>query len=348
MIPSVMLALLLLLHSASSFRGVPVYISAYDPRRRRSVSFTTATTSTALRGLLDFFDGGMSNDDTNNSIDNIPLEIRNEITLAESKTIAATVRQQRIIIYFTFTLLGITIAFGNAFLSDLRYGEGSPSTDLAYYGFGWVQSNFITSFLLMNKIGGALGLLGAGLSGTLAEVEVRSKKESIEKIWTEMQQRRRRRSIKEEGGGGKTKRRLQQQSSSSSSSGQLSSNRRDNMTGKQKKRLSALEEVLDTTTMDDELTMPSTLSNEANKGVTTVENSIKEEIDTAVDVNTNNKNNEGVLGAIAGFYKKADSMAASQALLLNKELEDRGILEKITDETGLKVVGKKKQNQSKE
>jgi hypothetical protein len=175
------------------------------------------------------------------------------------------------------------------------------------------------------------------LSGTLAEVEVRSKKESIEKIWTEMQ--RRRQSLNEEGVGSKKKRRLQQ-----SSSGQLlSSNRRD-MTGKQKKRLSALEEVLDTT-MDDELTMPSTLSNEAKYGVVTVDNSIKEE-NTAVDDNTNN-NNEGILGAIAGFYKKADSMAASQALLLNKELEDRGIIEKITDETGLKVVGKK-QNQSKD
>ena len=336
--------LLLLLHSASSFRGVPVSSSSssYDPRRRRSVSSiaTTAKTSTALGGgLLDFLNGGTpsnNEDSSNNSIDNIPPEIRNEIYIAESKTAAAQGRQQRIIIYFSLTLLGITIAFGNAFLSDLRYGEGSPSTDLAYYGFGWVQSNFITSFVLMNKIGGALGLLGAGLSGTLAEVEVRSKKESIEKIWTEMQ---RRQSLKEEGVGNKKKRRLQQ----SSSSVQLLSSRRD-MTGKQKKRLSALEEVLDTT-MDDELTMPSTMSNEANDGVVTVDNSIKEE-NTAVDDNTRN-NNEGILGAIAGFYKKADSMAASQALLLNKELEDRGILEKITDETGLKVVGKK-QNQSKE
>ena len=33
-------------------------------------------------------------------------------------------------------------------------------------------------------------------------------------------------------------------------------------------------------------------------------------------------------------------MAASQALLLNKKLEDAGIVEKITDETGLKVIGK--------
>jgi len=33
-------------------------------------------------------------------------------------------------------------------------------------------------------------------------------------------------------------------------------------------------------------------------------------------------------------------MAASQALLLNKKLEDTGVIEKITDETGLKVIGK--------
>ena len=48
----------------------------------------------------------------------------------------------------------------------------------------------------------------------------------------------------------------------------------------------------------------------------------------------------GIFGKIKGFYEKADSMAASQALLLNKELEDRGIVDKITDETGLKVIGK--------
>ena len=53
------------------------------------------------------------------------------------------------------------------------------------------------------------------------------------------------------------------------------------------------------------------------------------------------------------FYEQADNMTASQALLLNKELEDRGVVEKITDETGLKVIGKdaaaaaKLKNQSK-
>lgn len=48
----------------------------------------------------------------------------------------------------------------------------------------------------------------------------------------------------------------------------------------------------------------------------------------------------GIFGKIKGFYEKADSMAASQALLLNKELEDRGVIDKITDESGLKVIGK--------
>ena len=48
----------------------------------------------------------------------------------------------------------------------------------------------------------------------------------------------------------------------------------------------------------------------------------------------------GVLGKIKNFYEQADRMAASQALLLNKELEDRGVIDKITDETGLRVVGK--------
>ena len=48
----------------------------------------------------------------------------------------------------------------------------------------------------------------------------------------------------------------------------------------------------------------------------------------------------GFMGKMKDFYEKADSMAASNALLLNKELEDRGVVEKITDETGLKVIGK--------
>jgi hypothetical protein len=52
------------------------------------------------------------------------------------------------------------------------------------------------------------------------------------------------------------------------------------------------------------------------------------------------KKEEGMMDKLKGWYNKADSMAASQALLLNKKLEEEGILEKITDDTGLKVIGK--------
>jgi hypothetical protein len=41
-------------------------------------------------------------------------------------------------------------------------------------------------------------------------------------------------------------------------------------------------------------------------------------------------------------------MAASQALLLNKKLEDAGVVEKITDETGLKVIGKEEAAKQKQ
>jgi hypothetical protein len=130
---------------------------------------------TILHGL---FDGNNNNNNNDSKADDkkptIPPELLQQITQAEANTPAAQSRQQRIILYFTLTLLGVTTAFFNAFLSSLRYGDGSPSSDLSYYGFEWLQSNCITVFLFTNKIGGGLGLLGAGLAGTLAEVEVRN------------------------------------------------------------------------------------------------------------------------------------------------------------------------------
>lgn len=111
------------------------------------------------------------------------------------------------------------------------------------------------------------------------------------------------------------------------------------MTGRQKKRLSALEELMDEgieseMPPDDvgEISHRRYGGDDVDGIVTDGTNAVAEKED--------GDNDGGILGSIMGFYKKADSMAASQALLLNKELEDRGILEKITDETGLKVVGK--------
>jgi len=209
----------------------------------------------------------------------------------------------------------------NAFLGDLRYGDGAPSTDLAFYGFGWVQDNFLTSFMFLNKIGGGIGLLGAGLSGTLAEVEIRSKKENAEKIWTEMQERRQLKE-KPKKASRKKKRSLAQSS-------------KKDMTGKQKKRMSALEELMD----DDEPVVQQSIEQKETVDIadSTDTSSLGEKEPESID---GTDNDGGIFGKIKGFYKEADSMAASQALLLNKELEDRGVIEKITDETGLKVVGK--------
>ena len=52
------------------------------------------------------------------------------------------------------------------------------------------------------------------------------------------------------------------------------------------------------------------------------------------------KKEEGVWNKVKNFYDQADQMAASQALLLNKALEEKGVVDKITDETGLNVIGK--------
>jgi hypothetical protein len=243
----------------------------------------------------------------------IPPELRDEIYAAEARTPTAQTRPQRILTYGTLTFIGVTIAFFNAFLTSLRYGDGAPSTELSYYGFGWVESNFLTSFFLMNKIGGGLGLLSAGLFGTLAEVEVRSKKENAEKIWEEMQ---RRQAAREVGNVKKSKKKSLPQSSKRA------------MTGKQKKRLSALEELMEEE--KNELFSGPAESDEVVQSAEIQQSQSTEE----------KKEDSGIFSTIKNFYDKADSMAASQALLLNKELEDRGVIEKITDESGLKVIGR--------
>mmetsp|Transcript_25015 Transcript_25015/g.37146 ORF Transcript_25015/g.37146 Transcript_25015/m.37146 type:complete len:336 (-) Transcript_25015:1405-2412(-) len=267
---------------------------------------SSSPSTTTLYGLFD--------DDDSDS--QIPPELQDEIYAAEANTPAAQGRQARVITYIWLTIVGVTTAFFNAFLSDLRFGDGSPSSDLAYYGFEWVQSNPLTGFLFTNKIGGALGLLGAGLSGTLAEVELRSKKENAEKIWEELQ---RRKEAKER----PTKSNKKKKKSRSQSS-------KKDMTGKQKKRMSALEELM----VDDE-----PVAVEVPPVVEATTESQEKEVDQTATSSTE-EGEGGIFGKIKGFYEKADSMAASQALLLNKELEDRGVIDKITDESGLKVVGK--------
>jgi hypothetical protein len=144
-------------------------------------------------------------------------------------------------------ILGIALAFFNGFLTEIRI-NGLPDPDggttanvdvlsslnplanpggsnnmdiLQQAGFGWVLSNPLYKFLFTNKIGGALCLLLGGGSALLAEAEFDSKRINVEKIYEELERRR-----------------AQKTASSSSSTC------RAKQSGKQKKSLKALSEVL--------------------------------------------------------------------------------------------------------
>ena len=103
---------------------------------------------------------------------------------------------------------------------------------------------------------------------------------------------------------------------------------------KNKKRLSALSEVI-----DDEPKVAKAVPEEV-----TSQDTKEEASSSSVEAETKKveetKEEGGIFGKVKELYEKADAMAASQALLLNKELEDRGVVEKITDESGLRVIGK--------
>jgi hypothetical protein len=247
----------------------------------------------------------------------IPKEIEKEIYEAEGNTPAAKERTQRVITYAAVAFVGVLFAFFNAFMTELRNGptpDGNP-VDLVATGFGWVMSNPVTSFLFLNKIGGGICLLGGAGSGLLAEAEFDSRRLNAEKIYGELVKRRE----------GKEKRK------SSSDTKKKGKKRRP---GKEVKRMEALSEVV----------RPGQEETKAEPKGTLAEEIQAEKPDAKVE----KKDDDGLLGKIKGFYEKADNMAASQALLLNKELEERGVVEKITDESGLKVIGKDAASKLKE
>ena len=92
--------------------------------------------------------------------------------------------------------------------------------------------------------------------------------------------------------------------------------------------MNALAEVVVVSEKDETTPAATTVSLPLEKGEPANKSSVQDE------------NKGGILGTIQNFYQRADSLAASQALLLNKKLEEQGLIEKITDETGLKVIGK--------
>ena len=240
----------------------------------------------------------------------IPPELQDEIYRAEANTPAAKERGARVATYATLAFVGIVLAFFSAFITELRntpLPDGQTGDPLTFAGFDWVRSNPITSFLFTNKIGGGICLLGGAGAGLMAEAELDTKRINAEKIFEEMQRRRDQKIMKQQ---------------------KPSPRRKKKKGGKEKKRLGALSEVMveEPKPVAEIKTAEETSTPEAEAKP---EQPVKDE-----------KEGDGLLGTLKGFYEKADNMAASQALLLNKELEDRGIVEKITDETGLKVVGR--------
>jgi hypothetical protein len=263
---------------------------------------------------------------------NIPPDLKDEIYAAEANTAAASERGQRVTLYASIAFVGILVAFFNGFLTELRAPapDGTPGADLFASGFGWVEDNFLFRFMFLNKIGGGIGLLGGAGAGLMAEAELDTKRINAEKIYEELVRRRDAKDNKKQ-----KKRKVAPSTAGSKKKGRRS--------GKSKKRLSALSEVV---TPGDTTTTPSTPKPE------TVETK-------AVAANTETKQEEvgdekkesddgGIFGKMKNLYEQADSIAASQALIMNKNLEDAGVLEKITDESGLKVIGKEEAAKLKE
>jgi hypothetical protein len=267
----------------------------------------------------------------------IPEELKEEIYQAEANTEAAKDRGQRVALYTTLAVFGIGLASFNGFLTELRSDSSSPldMSILEQSGFGWVPANPIFKFLFTNKIGGVLCLLFGGGSGILAEAEFDTKRLNAEKIYEELERRREQRIKKK----------------NKKNTGKVATrSKKMRQSGKEKKRIGALSEVV----MDDDADKISTTTTTATS--TAISGSSDSSLDldkeetpvAAVDDETketsakedDRNEDQSILGKMKDLYEKADSMAASQALIMNKNLEDAGVVEKITDASGLRVIGR--------
>jgi len=249
----------------------------------------------------------------------IPVEIRDDIYRAEGNTEAAKDRAQRVALYSVAAFAGILAGFFNGFLTELR-SSTSPDTglpfDLTTSAFAWVNSNPLFQFLLLNKIGGVICLLIGGGAGLLAEAEFDTRRINAEKIYEELLRRRGEKVNKSRRRG----------------DGQKANKKR--RSGKESKRLGALSEVASAETSTAEMGGTEDTAVEASKKAT------KRDNEEGIQLEEEGDNDGGIIGTVKKFYEKADKMAQTQALLLNKELEDKGLIDKITDESGFKVIGK--------
>ena len=235
----------------------------------------------------------------------IPFELKEEIYKAESNTPAAQERSQRVLLYGIVGVVLVSCAFTNGFLTELRSAAKAAGEVMtpADFGFGWVEMNVLFRFIFLNGIGGAMALFGGAASGMMAEAELDSRRQNAEKIYEELVRRR------------DEKERSQQKGKPT-----VLEPSKKKQSAAQKKRMAALSELV----IEDDISSP-----------TIQEKPTESTQDVVLEVKP-----KGILDKFKSFYEQADSMAASQALLLNKELEDRGVIEKITDESGLKVIGR--------
>jgi len=74
----------------------------------------------------------------------IPKELEEEIYLAEANTEAAKDRGQRVALYIVLSIVGVSIASFNGFLTEMR--SDSNFSDLEQARFNWVGANPIFSF----------------------------------------------------------------------------------------------------------------------------------------------------------------------------------------------------------
>lgn len=240
----------------------------------------------------------------------IPPELKDDIYKAEANTEAARQRQGRVLQYSVLAVFLVGCAFCNVFITEFRSTvaeEAGRPISLDDIGWGWTEMNGLFKFLFTSKIGGGVALIGGATSGMMVEAEVDSQRENAEKIWEELEKRR---MSKEQRSNKKKKKGKRGVAPPPSSKKKLSATK--------KKRMAALSEVV--------------MEDPAPAG--------EPEAESEAPSTETEKKEDGLMGKIKDFYKQADSMAASQALLLNKELEDKGVLDKITDESGLKVIGK--------
>ena len=99
----------------------------------------------------------------------IPKELEEEIYLAEANTEAAKDRGQRVALYIVLSIVGVSIASFNGFLTEMR--SDSNFSDLEQARFNWVGANPIFSFFLTTRLGGGIGLLCGGASGLLGMIQ---------------------------------------------------------------------------------------------------------------------------------------------------------------------------------